>query len=441
MLYYRLNVMTINSEGNLLDFTVNKIANGIELINVNASHFKTNELSVNIAVPLKKETASANALLINLLSRRSKTYPTLAALNKKLANLYGAAVSGGVIKQGEYQVLKLGITSIDDRFSLDESSISLEGIKLLCDMIFNPKLDENGLFEQKDIEDEKRILIEKIEAEENEKRTYVLRKAEELMFADEPYSINRYGTIESVKAVNSNDLICAWQNVLKSGKIVVIGVGGANVGALKETLENAFGSIERDYNGLPESVFVPSCEKVKDHTERIDVKQGKLVLGFRVNLKSDDELTTAMITFSNVFGGGPFSKLFANVREKLSLCYYCSAQYNRSKSFIMVQCGCNEENMDKAISEILNQLEAIKNGDFDEELKSSVMAMSDTYTSVEDMPEVLENFYASQIVYDKTKSPLEYAENCKRVTKEQVQKCAQLLSLDTIYRLASKEAE
>ena len=424
-----------------MDFTVNKIADGIELINVKASHFKTNELAVNIAVPLRKETASANALLINLLSRRSKAYPTLASLNRKLANLYGASVSGSVSKLGEYQVLRLGITSIDDRFSLDDNSISLEGIKLLMEMLFNPKLDENGCFEQKDIDDEKRILIENIEAEENEKRTYVLRKAEELMFADEPYSVNRYGTIDGIKAVSSEELITAWKNVLKTGKIVVSSVGSADSDSLKSALENAFSGIERDFSTLPDAVFVPSCKEVKEQTERIDVKQGKLVLGFRVNLRSDDELTPAMRVFCDIFGGGPYSKLFANVREKLSLCYYCSARYTRAKSYIMIQCGCNEENMDKAVDEILHQLEVIKNGDFDEELKSSVMALSDTFSSVEDMPEALEGWYSSQIVYNDTKSPLECAEECKRATKEQVQKCAELLSLDTIYRLVAKEAE
>ena len=60
-------------------------------------------------------------------------------------------------------------------------------------------------------------------------------------------------------------------------------------------------------------------QKVKEVTERIDVKQGKLILGFRVNLKPDDELTPAMRSFADVFGGGPYSRLFTKVREEMSL--------------------------------------------------------------------------------------------------------------------------
>ena len=173
-----------------MNFNKKEIVQGVTLLGVNADHFKTNEIAVSLALPLKKETASVNALLINLLSRRSKDYPNLSSLNKKLAFLYGASLSAVVSKVGESQVLKLGITSLDDKFSLDADSISLECIKLLTSLIFEPRLNDNKAFFPEDIESEKRILIEKIESEQNEKRTYVLRKAEALMFVDEPYGID-----------------------------------------------------------------------------------------------------------------------------------------------------------------------------------------------------------------------------------------------------------
>lgn len=425
-----------------MSFNQREIVHGVSLLSVNANRFKTNEIAVTLALPLKKETASQNALLINLLSRKSKAYPSLSQLNKKLAFLYGASLSAVVSKLGECQVLKLGITSLDDRFSLDGESISLECVKLLTSLLFEPKLDDDDKFFAEDIESEKRILIEKIESEQNEKRTYVLRQAESMMFADEPYGIGRYGTIEDVKSITADDISDAWNNALKTAQIMVTVVGSADMNAVAQHLENAFSSVERAYAKLPDAVFVPECTEVKEKMERLDVKQGKLVLGFRVKLEPQDDLTSAMRSFCDIFGGGPYSKLFANVREKLSLCYYCSARYTKLKSCIMIQCGCNEENMDKAVEEIMNQLEEIKKGNFEDEFHSSKIGLRDAIMSVNDTPELIEGWYANQVTADKIITPEQSAAENDAVTMEDIVKCASLLSLDTVYKLSSpKEAE
>ena len=149
-----------------------------------------------------------------------------------------------------------------------------------------------------------------------------------------------------------------------------------------------------------------------------------------------------MLAFSDVFGGGPYSKLFLNVREKLSLCYYCSAKYDRRKSSVIIQCGCEEENMDKAVEEILNQLSDIKNGSFDDAFASSKIALADALNAVYDDSLTLSSWYLTQIADDEIISPADSASNISAVTKQQVQDCADLLTLDTIYKLVgNKEGE
>ncbi len=424
-----------------MSFNFKEIVDGVALLGVEADRFKTNEISVSLALPLKKETASINALLINLLSRKCSAYPSLSALNKRLAFLYGASLSAIVSKIGETQVMKISITSLDDKFSLDASSISLECLKLLTSLLFEPRLNDSGEFFSEDIEAEKRILIEKIDSEQNEKRVYSLRQAEALMFSNEPYGIDRYGTADDVMKITADDVCAAWKNALESAKIMFTVVGNADIETAVVHLKEIFKSVKREYSKLPDTVFVPECKEVKEKMERIAVKQGKLVLGFRVNLKPEDELTPAMRTFCDIFGGGPYSKLFANVREKLSLCYYCSARYTRQKSCIMIQCGCNEENMDKAVNEILNQLEEIKKGNFEEEFASSKLSLKDTILSVNDAPEIIEGWYSNQITSNEIKSPEQSAAENDSVTMQDVKKCASLLTLDTIYKLSAPKEE
>lgn len=423
----------------MADFIKENISDGIDVLSVPVSQFKTNEISISVAVQLTEKTAALNAILPMLLCRSSEKYPDLTALNKKLALLYGAVLQPSVSKIGETQVLRMGITCIDDRFSLNSEKVSMECAKLLLSLLFEPRLDENGNFFSEDIEREKRILAEKIESEENEKRTYVVRRAEEAMFSGEPYAVNRYGTKKDVFEITKQDVLSAWENIIKTGKILLTVVGSADMKGISSLVRSCFENIERNFAPLPKAVFIPKADKVKELEERIDVKQGKLVLGFRVDMKPDNELTYAMRSFADIFGGGPYSRLFTKVREEMSLCYYCSARYIRQKSFILVQCGCEEENMEKAVSQILKQIDEIKNGNFDYEFKSSKIGLTDSINSVYDAPESLESWYVSQMNDNAFKSPLESAALNDSVTKEQIIECAKRLSLDTVYKLVSAE--
>lgn len=424
------------------DFETICVASGVQIVSAPANRFKTNEISISFCTPLSAETASRNALCANLLARTTKKYPTLSEFNKKLAMLYGASVTCSVVKLGENQLLTLNASSLDDRFSFENDKISVDAFNLLMSMVFDANVDENGLFYPQDIDREKRLLAEKIESEENEKRIYSLRRLEQIMFDGEPYAVNRYGSVGAVKAVTADDLKSALEYFKTNAKIQITVVGNADVNAIADLAKQYFSTLSRDYIAPQKAVFVPTADSVNTVEERIDVKQGKLVLGFRVNLQSDFKPVPEMLAFSDIFGGGPYSKLFLNVREKLSLCYYCSAKYDRRKSSVIIQCGCEEENMDKAVEEILNQLADIKNGSFDDAFASSKIALADTLNGVYDDSLTLSSWYLAQIADDEIISPADSASNIAAVTKQQVQDCADLLTLDTIYKLVgNKEGE
>ena len=397
-----------------MEFIKKDISDGIEVVGVPVNRFKTNLITVSIALKLEKDKVSANSVMLGLLARRGKKYPNMLSLNRKLASLYGATLNDTVSKIGECQVLSLSATCLNDKFSLDGESITFECVKLLSSLIFEPKLDENGNFFDEDIEAEKRILIEKI---------------------------NKYGYVKDVETLSSDDIKTAWVNALSKAKILITVVGNTDIDKVYNHLLGEFKNINRNYIHLPNPVFVGKSEKVNNYIERIDVKQGKLVLGFRADVKPKDDLAKAMRSFTDIFGGGPYSKLFANVREKMSLCYYCSARYTRLKSCILVQCGCLEENMDKAVNEILHQLDVIKSGDYEEEFNSSRMALVDAVGAVCDMPETIESWYIQQICDERYKTPQEVCDDINNVKYGEIKECANLVSLDTVYKLVGQEEE
>lgn len=425
----------------MTDYVQKKIAPGVELLAVPAGRFKTNELAIHLAVPMEEQMAANYALAISAVSRKDKAYPDMRALHLQLDKLYGAAISVTANKSGGCQILKIGITTLDDRFALDDEKIAEAGLELLMNLLFDPLLGEDGLFSPADIETERRVLLEKLAAEENEKRLYAVMQMQQIMFAGDPYRINPKGTKETLLAATPESVTAAWHRMLRESKMLVTVVGSTDPEAACAALRRRLEGVERAYQPMPTPHFVARCEQVKDVRESEKIRQGKLVLGFRVDMRPGDPLAPAMRSFCDVFGGGPYSKLFMNVREKMSLCYYCSARFARHNSHIFIQCGCEEENMDKAVAEILHQLEIIRDGDCKAELESSRIAMIDALDGVADTPNGLENWYAARLLDDDFRTPAQVAEETRSVTVEQLQECAGRLSLDTVYRLVAEKEE
>ena len=416
--------------------TTQNIADGVRFCSVKTDKFKTCRVNISLAMPLDK-SASARAILPFMFSRRCAKYPDFTSLNRVLDGLYGASVSAGILKRGEAQILSFSMTAIDDRFALDGDKVAFECAQLLAEMIFDP-LTEGKSFPEDIIEQEKRLLVETIENEQNDKRRYAMLRCEQLMFADEAYGINRLGSVDEVKALTPADVYSAWRNVLEKATVQITMVSSMDPQPVAELIKDKFSEIERNPVEI-KTQFVSGLPKPEYVCETMPLKQGKLVMGFSSRMHGDDGDSLPLMVMTDIFGGGPYSRLFANVREKMSLCYYCSARYTRLKSCILVQCGCLEENMDKAIDEILNQLDVIKSGDYKEEFESSKMALGDAVMSISDMPETIESWYIGQITDNRYKTPEEVCEEIKSVKYDEIKKCAGLVSLDTVYKLVGEE--
>lgn len=420
--------------------TTQNIAEAVRFCSVKTDKFKTCRVNVSLAMPLDKDVSS-RAILPFMFQRRCAKYPDFTSFSRVLDELYGASVSAGVIKRGEAQILSFGLTAIDDRFALNGDKVALECMELLLNMIFEPITDGES-FPADIIEQEKRLLTEVIMNEQNDKRRYAMLKCEEAMFADEAYGINRLGTVDEVNALTPDAVYMAWRDVLERSTVQITMVSSMDPEPVAQLIESKFSRIDRHPVKI-ETQFITGLPKPEYVTESMPLKQGKLVMGFRTGMRNEDDMMPAMRVAVDIFGGGTYSKLFSVVREKMSLCYYCSAGLFNSKGVVMVQSGIEDANEEKAKSEIVNQLSLTANGEFtDEDFTSSIKSLTDTILGSSDTPEEICSWYASQILRDKMKSPEEFAEEIKNVDREDVVRVAKTIMLDTVFMLKSNgEAE
>ena len=413
-----------------------EIGEKIRLLRVQTAPTKTTCVSVDLLMPLGVRTAEYT-VLASYLTHCTEKFPSLHLLNERLELLYGAALSCSTAKVGEGFRVSFQVTCLNDRYALDGERISEAVLNLLLDLLLCPYL-ENGTFAKNQTATEIRLCIEDLESEMNDKRAYALRRMIETMCQDEPYGIRTDALLKEVRALTPDDLLQAWKQLLREAHICVCAAGDIAFDALEENLKARFAEIPRQPISI-ETVFVETCEDVTEETETMVLNQSKLVLGFRSGMTSPDDNFYAERVMVDVFGGGPYSRLFTQVREKLSLCYYCSARLNRQKGIVVVQSGIESENKQAALQEILRQLSVMQNGEFtDDALQASKAAIADLFRSVDDMPETAVTYYA-QFIDTPLCTPAEFIRGIESVTREDVVAAAKRMSLDTVYFLCSKE--
>lgn len=416
------------------------LSSGVEGLFIENQRFNTTLISFNFYMPLEKKRAAANALLPFILTSCGKAYPDFSRLNYKLNKLYGARLDASVEKNGDYQLLKMSISVINDRFTIDGESLIKQATDLLLGLIFEPNT-ENGAFMELDLEREKRKAIEHIKGEFSEKRIYAKNRLIEEMYRGKVYGIPKCGTVEEVEAITGESLFEAWEYLLNNAFIRVHVVGAAMPSGLFEEISERFSTLVRSnitkcgFSKTTEQALEPY--KVSEHS---DIAQGKLCMGFSCDMSGNDDESLPMMVMCDIFGGGPYSRLFANVREKMSLCYYCTASCIRQKGLLMVESGVEADNCEKAQKEILNQLEIVKKGEFsDFEFESSIKSICDSLNTYNDSLAALNNWYAIKISNTKLYSPSDIAEKIKNITKQDVINAANGVNLHTVYKLLPKE--
>lgn len=414
-----------------------EIADGVFFSTVKDSRFKTMRISANIILPLTEDSASANALLCGVLTRSCKAYPDFTLLSKKLSSLYGADLTSSVQKSGDCQILKITAAGLDDRYTLDRESVARELSALICSVIFEPNVS-NKSFSEDELNQERRQLLDLIDSEFNDKRIYANNRMIENMCGDEVFGIKRYGTAEKINEVTSTSLYETRQSVLKNAEFEIMYIGDSPSDKAKSVFKEAFGSVDRTPVSLKNRV-VRRADKVNRVTDEMELSQSKLVMGFRTGIASPNAETNAARLMCAVLGGTASSKLFCNVREKQSLCYYCAARYNMRKGIMTVDSGVEGENIEKAEKGILKEIEDMKNGYItDFEIDAAKLAVINSFRTSNDTTGGIDAWYSAQLFDDKFKSIEELSAEINAVTKEEIVSAANKLTLDTVYVLKNR---
>lgn len=425
-----------------MDFRREEILPGVFLTALTTQKFKTAALSLSLLAQLDGETASMNALIPQVLRRGTVRCPDMDSLASYMDGLYGLRVEPVVRCVGEIQAPGFYANFPEDRFLPGKDRLLDRASGLLGELLLAPNT-RGGLFLPEYVERERARLAERIRARKNNKDGYAVQRLIELMCCYEPISVGSLGSEEDAGNVGYVALSKHYRKLISSAPVEVFYCGGAGFDEVSAAVSESLSLLPRgelDWD-MGTEIRMNSVEaEPRVFKEHMDVSQGKLALGWRLGDCMEEPDQAAIRVFNAVFGGSPGSKLFMNVRERLSLCYYASSGVDLQKGLMFVASAVNFENFEKARDEILRQLELIKSGEIsDEELETAKNSVSSAYRAAEDDPAMLEGYWLPMNVSGDEMSPSELAAACELVTKDELAAIARSCELDAEYYLCGKE--
>ena len=419
-----------------------QLADGVELTVNRTDKFKTGLLSVTLTAPLRRETATAGALIPEVLFRGSRNYPDMERLSAATDALYGASLGPAVRQRGESQCVSFLCSAIDGRYTLDGSAVLAPAAALMGEILLDPAT-EDGLFRPDYVKGEGANLADRIRARVNDKRGWSIFRLVQEMCAGEAYAVDKLGDADEAASMTPDQLWEDYQRLLKGSKVTFYYGGSAHPDQVEETVRRAFAPLTAGRTA-PVECEVPAGPRgpVRTVTDAMDVTQGKLAMGFRtggVTLASPDY--PALLVFNALYGGSANSRLFLNVREKLSLCYYASSMIDKLKGLMVVSSGVEFADFDRAQEAILAQLEELRQGRIGgDELNAAVRSVVNSLRGRLDSQGQMEDDCVTKLICGQAPDDgAALIRAVEQVKAEQVAQMAQRIKLDTVYRLTGKE--
>ena len=427
-----------------MEFNRTELMPGVFLSHLRSDKFKTACMSVTLLTQLRRETAAMNAVIPFVLRRGTTRYSDMEQLSRRMDELYGAAVEPVVRRIGEIQCIGFYGSFPEPDYLPGGEALLGDTCALMAQLLLDPAT-RGGLLLPQYVDSERKKLLDIIRSRMNDKRSYALMRCIEEMCCYEDFAVSRFGSESEAENIHYKKLTRHYRELIQTCPVEIFYCGKTDFKAVSAAMREAFSTMPRgeiDYDIGTDLRMNAVEDHVRFVEEEMDVTQGKLVLGFRLGECMEEPDIPALYVFNAVYGSGATSKLFMNVREKLSLCYYASSAVYLHKGIMLVSSGIEFDKLDAARDEILAQLDSVRRGEItDDELRSAKKSVASDLRAVQDSLGELEGFYLSQALDGLDYGPAELAALAEDVTKEDVQAIAESIECDLIYFLKGSGEE
>ncbi len=230
-------------------------------------------------------------------------------------------------------------------------------LEVLSDMIKNP------LFDEKELEKERKVIFEEIKMRKDNPHIYVLDNIQTHLYTG-TLGMNLIGTHETMKKINRKKLSERFGQIYQPNNMILGIVGNADFKSIVKFAEKNFGNIK---SKIPEIKF--STKNAIKTEKRKGIDQANLVFAYHVPLSTDKKSYAAEV-LGTLMAGGMSSRLFSEIREKRNLAYSVKGDSNITQFFAYntIYIGTTKENVELVKKIILEEFKKVTEGLTEKEL-------------------------------------------------------------------------
>lgn len=414
-----------------------EIIKGVHLHFIQSEKFKTNKIKVRFSAPMSEKTIAGRVLTASMLETSNALYPTSQAFREKLANLYGANYSTSLSRRGLVHYLDINLSFVRDQFLSRKNMLADEILDFLKASLFFP-LSNGQAFDTKTFEIEKRNVLTDLEAEIENHFYHAHRELNNLFYDLPEMRIPRVATIDLVERETAETSFATFQQMLNQDQIDFFFIGDFNEIAVREKIQE-FQFSERE-QPLQLSYQQNYSNITREKLEQRDIHQSIVELAYHFSSQYGDRSHLPLIVLNGLLGGFAHSKLFVNVREKESLAYTISSNFDIFSGLMRIYAGIDRANRTKTIALINRQILDLKRGHFtDEELEQTKNMLKNSILLAQDRQNTLiERAYMSSVLGKKFLSLEAWLKALENVSKADLIEAAQQLKLQAIYFMEGK---
>lgn len=412
-----------------------KIKNGVNLVVLPTTQFKTLHIAIDFAAPLEIDTVSARSLLTYLTAVSSKKYPNQQKVAQKTIDLYGAQYQTDVLRFGQTHHVRYSLQMPAPTYIDTDGNLLHGAFEFLHDMIFDP-LVRAEQFDQNTFEKEQQSLMNELASLSDDKQRYAASKLRELTYAVPAMAISSSGRVNDVKELTSKRVYQAYEEMLANDTMNIIVYGDVDetriISELKSwpLLDHHEPVLQPFYRQNSREILAAATNT------QADINQAILMIAYRLAIAPDDPKRFVALVMNAMFGGSPLSKLFMNVREKESLAYSIYSRWQNDTGFITVAVGLDSAKIQQTESMIQAQLSAIQDGDFSEETLLAIKAsLINDYLSQQDSPNSEIALIFSRLLTNRETSVTDWVNAVNAVTSKDVAALAHEVTIQSRFTL------
>jgi len=288
---------------------------------------------------------------------------------------------------------------------------------VLTDMLQNP------LFDEKEMEREKGVIIEEINMYKDNPQIHVESLFEETLWGDQPLGLDIAGTAEVIRSIRRQDILNYRSSFYQPSNMIIAISGNFQQKQLDDLIQQHWENVpNKKINGfksVQEKQTAPRLSVQNKVTEQAHMIVGFCAYAYR------HKSNYALRILSTIMGGGMSSRMFLRIRERLGLAYYVSTSVNNylDTGNFFVQSGLKVASAPQALDVILEELRKVRDeGVTPKELKKAQEYIKGKIAlAMEDPHEKLEWYLGQEAFTGRIRTIKQAFEELDKVTIDQIQ--------------------